>query len=62
MVSRKPRPVHKGHTLRVARGPGSIYAEADMRQLVMAGKDKEAAELYRNAILYLTYPSCGGEL
>src|SRR5690242_9535055 len=43
----KPCKIHKGHTLRRASGPGSINAEADMRQLVMQGRADEAAELWR---------------
>lgn len=30
----------------ISRGAGSINAEADMRQLVLAGKESEAAKLY----------------
>ena len=42
----KPRPIHKGHTQQVARGAGSINAEADMQRLLREGREKEAAELY----------------
>lgn len=37
----------KKHTSKmVSRGPGSVYAEADMRQLIERGMLAEAAELY----------------
>lgn len=36
----------KNGPLIVATGPGSINAESEMRQLVLAGRDKEAAQLY----------------
>ena len=39
--------IHQGHTRRRASGPGSIDAEAEMRQLVHAGKTKEAIQFFR---------------
>ena len=38
--------IHQGHTKRCASGPGSIHAEAEMRQLVQAGKTKEAIHFF----------------
>lgn len=48
MPFRKAKP--KRTKWRVARGPGSMMAEADMRQLVMAQKFQEAALLYERHI------------
>ena len=31
---RKPRPVHVGASSRIARGPGSIMCESDIRELI----------------------------
>lgn len=41
-----PKPKNRHQRLKPATGPGSINAESEMRQLVQAGRYKEAAEFY----------------